>query len=116
MRADRIFFVADDPVVVFSALPSNADEEQIIMAYRRAWSMGRARCPSLTLALPASSALIATGAWSNVVRRLGLAGLRPPRRPPLVRRARWQMQIAGPALRCPARVTVFLAEGFVLVT
>lgn len=44
IHADRIFFVADDPVVVFSALPSTADEEQIIMAYRRAWSMGRARC------------------------------------------------------------------------
>ena len=44
MHADRIFFVADDPVVVFFALPSSADEEQIIAAYRRAWSMGRARC------------------------------------------------------------------------
>lgn len=44
MGADRIFFVANDPVVVFSALPGNADEEQIVTAYRRAWSMGRARC------------------------------------------------------------------------
>ena len=44
MGADRIFFVADDPVIVFSALPSDADEEQIVLAYRRAWSMGRARC------------------------------------------------------------------------
>ena len=44
MQADRIFFVADDPVVVFSSLPSHAEEDQIITAYRRAWSMGRARC------------------------------------------------------------------------
>ena len=44
MGAERVFFVADDPVVVFSALPPGADERDIIATYRRAWSMGRASC------------------------------------------------------------------------
>jgi hypothetical protein len=44
MGAERIFFVDDDPVVIFSTLPSPASEGDIVAAYRRAWSMGRAKC------------------------------------------------------------------------
>lgn len=44
MGAERIFFVDDDPVVIFSALPTPASEEDIVAAYRKAWSMGRAKC------------------------------------------------------------------------
>ena len=49
MGAERIFFVSDDPVVIFASLPSRADEAEMIATYRRAWSMGRARCSSLRL-------------------------------------------------------------------
>ncbi len=42
--ADRIFFVGDDPVVVFSEIPDGTDTNGIVAAYRRAWSLGRARC------------------------------------------------------------------------
>ena len=42
--ADRIFFVGSDPVVVFSQLPRGAGDKEIVDAYRRAWSLGRARC------------------------------------------------------------------------
>lgn len=42
--AERIFFVRDDPVFVFSSLPSQAGEQEIMALYRRAWSMARPRC------------------------------------------------------------------------
>lgn len=42
--ADRIFFVGDDPVVVFTQLPVGTGEQDVVAAYRRAWSLGRARC------------------------------------------------------------------------
>jgi len=42
--ADRIFFVGDDPVVVFTELPRGAGELEVVAAYKRAWSLGRARC------------------------------------------------------------------------
>lgn len=42
--AERIFFVQDDPVLVFSSLPSGASEQEIMALYRRAWSMARPRC------------------------------------------------------------------------
>ena len=42
--AERIFFVRDDPVFVFSSLPSQASELEIMALYRRAWSMARPRC------------------------------------------------------------------------
>lgn len=44
LGADRIFFVHNDPVLVFSTLPSRASEEDIMALYRRAWSMARPRC------------------------------------------------------------------------
>ena len=44
MGAEKIFFVDNDPVVLFSALPSAATETDVVATYRRAWSMGRARC------------------------------------------------------------------------
>ncbi|MGW3346603.1 HsdM family class I SAM-dependent methyltransferase [Nonomuraea rubra] len=47
--AERIFFVRDDPVVLFSELPKGAVEADIVAAYRRAWSLGRARCLFLAL-------------------------------------------------------------------
>jgi len=48
--ADRIFFVGDDPVVVFTQMPAGADAQEIVAAYRRAWSLGRARCLFLATA------------------------------------------------------------------
>lgn len=44
VRAERIFFVNDDPVLVFATLPENAAEETILEAYQRTWSLGRPRC------------------------------------------------------------------------
>ncbi len=40
----RIFFVHDDPVLVFSSMPSGTTEAEIMAIYRRAWSMARPRC------------------------------------------------------------------------
>ena len=42
--ADKIFFVNDDPVLVFSTLPDSAAENDIMECYRRAWSLARPRC------------------------------------------------------------------------
>lgn len=42
--ADRVFFVEDDPVVVFTQVPPGTGEAEVVAAYRRAWSLGRARC------------------------------------------------------------------------
>src|ERR1700693_2073522 len=50
MDADRIFFVGDDPVLVFSALPDGASERDAIRVYRQAWSLARPQC--LFLATP----------------------------------------------------------------
>lgn len=44
LGADRIFFVGNDPVVVFSQLSGGASDKDFVEAYRRAWSLGRARC------------------------------------------------------------------------
>ena len=48
MNADRIFFVADDPVIVFSALPDAATEQDLIRTYRQAWSLARPQCLFVT--------------------------------------------------------------------
>jgi hypothetical protein len=50
MGADRLFFVGDDPVIVFLALPDDSTEVDVIRAYRRAWCLARPRC--LFVALP----------------------------------------------------------------
>jgi hypothetical protein len=42
--AERVFFVGDDPVLVFSALPSHATERDVVRAYRRTWCLARPRC------------------------------------------------------------------------
>ena len=42
--AERVFFVDDDPVVVFSALHATATEPEILEAYRRTWCLARPRC------------------------------------------------------------------------
>lgn len=44
LGADRVFFVGDDPVLVFAHLGTRADEADITALYRRAWSMARPRC------------------------------------------------------------------------
>lgn len=44
MNADRLFFVGDDPVLVFSAMPDGATEADVIQAYRQAWSLSRPQC------------------------------------------------------------------------
>jgi SAM-dependent methyltransferase len=50
MDADRIFFVGDDPVLVFSAVPDDASEREIIKTYRQAWSLARPQCLFLATA------------------------------------------------------------------
>jgi N-6 DNA Methylase/Eco57I restriction-modification methylase len=42
--AERVFFVNDDPVLVFSSLPAGADEREVVTLYRRTWSLARPRC------------------------------------------------------------------------
>lgn len=44
MGAERVFFVGDEPVVVFSRLPQGSGESEVIAAYRKAWSLARPRC------------------------------------------------------------------------
>jgi hypothetical protein len=44
MSAERVFFVGDDPVIVFAELPDSASEEDAVRLYRRAWSLSRPRC------------------------------------------------------------------------
>lgn len=41
--ADRLFFVGDDPVLIFAQLPSGATEDHVVAAYRKAWSLARPR-------------------------------------------------------------------------
>lgn len=50
MGADRIFFVGDDPVLVFSAVSDEASEEEVIRKYRQAWSLARPQCLFLATA------------------------------------------------------------------
>ena len=47
--ADRIFFLGDDPVIVFSSLPSGSDEDAVFDCYRRNWSLARPRCLFLAI-------------------------------------------------------------------
>src|SRR2546426_11599590 len=47
--AERVFFVNNDPVLVFSSLPSGADESEVLALYRRAWSLARPRCLFLAI-------------------------------------------------------------------
>lgn len=42
--ADRLFFVNNDPVLVFSSLPEGASSADIFELYRRTWSLSRPRC------------------------------------------------------------------------
>jgi len=42
--AERVFFVGEDPVLVFSALPPHASERDVVRAYRQAWCLARPRC------------------------------------------------------------------------
>ena len=44
IKADRVFFLNDDPVLVFSSLPSGSDENDVLECYRRTWSLARPRC------------------------------------------------------------------------
>ena len=44
INAERVFFIGDDPVIVFSSLPSGSDEGDIFDCYRRNWSLARPRC------------------------------------------------------------------------
>ncbi len=49
VNADRVFFVNDDPVLVFSSLPPESDERAISDCYRRTWSLARPRCLFLAI-------------------------------------------------------------------
>jgi hypothetical protein len=42
--AERVFFVGNDPVLVFAALPSHATDRDVLRIYRKTWSMARPRC------------------------------------------------------------------------
>lgn len=44
MDAERVFFVGDDPVIVFKRLPASAGKAEILRAYRSAWSLARPHC------------------------------------------------------------------------
>lgn len=44
MDAERVFFVGDDPVILFKRLPDTAGDAEILAAYRRAWSLARPQC------------------------------------------------------------------------
>jgi len=41
--AEKVYFVEDDPVVIFSSLAPEADDDALLECYRRAWSMARPR-------------------------------------------------------------------------
>lgn len=49
MGAERVFFVEEDPVVLFARLPPTAGDADILAAYRRAWSLARPRCLFLAM-------------------------------------------------------------------
>src|SRR5438477_4037850 len=42
--AEKVFFVGDDPVVLFAALRAGSSEADVVEAYCRAWSLARPRC------------------------------------------------------------------------
>ena len=44
VKAERVFFLNDDPVLVFTCLPPQADENDVLECYRRTWSLARPRC------------------------------------------------------------------------
>ena len=44
MNAERVFFVDNNPVVVFAELSDPHDDEELIKICRQAWSMARPRC------------------------------------------------------------------------
>jgi hypothetical protein len=44
MDAESMFFVGEDPVVLFTRMPSGANEADVLRVYRRAWSLSRPRC------------------------------------------------------------------------
>lgn len=44
MGAERVFFVDDDPVIIFKELSESAGEQEILEAYRSAWSLARPHC------------------------------------------------------------------------
>ena len=44
MGAERVFFVGDDPVILFTRLPPSAGVAEVLTAYRRAWSLSRPQC------------------------------------------------------------------------
>ena len=44
MGAERVFFVNDDPVILFSRLEPSSGGSEILTAYRSAWSLARAQC------------------------------------------------------------------------
>jgi len=49
--ADKVFFVRNDPVVIFCAMQSGSDNEQaLVEKFRRVWCMARPQC--LFIALP----------------------------------------------------------------
>lgn len=48
--ADKVFFVENDPVLVFSAFEDTPSEEQLLNRFRRIWCMARSQC--LFIALP----------------------------------------------------------------
>ena len=49
VNAESVFFVNDDPVLVFSALPAGSQEDEIFQCYRRTWSLARPRCLFLAI-------------------------------------------------------------------
>lgn len=44
MGAERIFFVGDDPVVLFAKMPPGSTESNVVETYKRAWSLSRPQC------------------------------------------------------------------------
>ena len=44
VKAERVFFLNNDPVLVFSSLPPQSDEKDVLECYRRTWSLARPRC------------------------------------------------------------------------
>jgi hypothetical protein len=47
--AERVFFVEDDPVLVFSVLQGDVDESEVLELYRRTWCLARPRCLFLAI-------------------------------------------------------------------
>ena len=44
VKAERVFFLNGDPVLVFSSLPPESDENDVFECFRRTWSLARPRC------------------------------------------------------------------------